>query len=465
MEPDTSRERPFRTGVYLFLALTALGVALAYYRLGATGPESYEALARVGVGHDLLDGAPRGRQGLVGSLRWAPLPTLLEMPLLRIPGLEEGTFAASVVSVMGAACLCVFLSRWWSQYGMREIIRTPIAFALFLSPPMLRPVLEGSSSTLFAFLVVAAVAHLIHWWETEQPTDKGLAAPASTDKTVKLRSLAYTAVAAGAAVFVRYQAVVLLAAVTLLFTVHLIVNRKRESYVEATLITLLLPGLYLVALWFAANWLIMGNALFFLRGLRTYAGHGAALALLSEGCEWSACVTPAAIGLLGWAVCRLARGRRSALTGLPCLLVCGALWLPGLGAIEPAPPDPTTVELRNTVLPYLLKRHAEDRILVGGYRGYQVRKLTPHHPGLIVHELSVYMDTALDRTRGRKLYLLAPNPRMRDPHEENIDRWEDANLQFPGVYERGARGLLFERNWGHWSLWRVVRIDTPEQPV
>ena len=452
-------------GVYLFLALTALGVALAHYRLGARGPDSYEALARVGVGHDLLDGAPRGRQGLVGSLRWAPLPTLLELPLLRLPGLEDGAFAASVVSVLGAACLCVFLTRWWAQYGMREVIRTPIAFALFLSPPMLRPILEGSSSTLFAFLVVAALAHLIHWWEAEKPGMGDLAAPVSTDKTAKLRSLAYTAVAAGAAIFVRYQAVVLLAAVTLLFTVHLIVNRKRESYVEATLITLLLPGLYLVGLWFAANWLIMGDALFFLRGLGTYAGKWAALGALSEGCEWSACLVPALIGMLGWAVCRMAGRRRSALTGLPCLIVCGALWLPGLTAIEPRPPDPSTVELRDTVLPYLLKQHGEDRILVGGYRGYQVRELTPHHPGLIAHELSVYLNTTLARTRGRKLYLLAPNPRMRDPHEENIDRWEDINLKFPGVYERGFRGLLFERNWGHWSLWRVVRLDSPEQPV
>ena len=62
-------------GVYLFLVLVGLGVALAHYRVGPGGPGTREAVVRVGVGEDLLLGRTRGRQGLVGSLRWAPLPT------------------------------------------------------------------------------------------------------------------------------------------------------------------------------------------------------------------------------------------------------------------------------------------------------------------------------------------------------------------------------------------------------
>ena len=463
MEPESPRRRKPRVGVYLFLALTALGTALAYYRVGPQGPSSYEAIVRAGVGRDLLDGAPRGRQGLVGSLRWAPLPTLLALPLLRIPGLENGAFAASVVAAVGAALLCVFLTRWWAQYGMKEIILTPIAFALFLSPPLLRPILDGDSSPLFVFLVVATLAHLIHWWEAETPAGEGPGEP--TDKTAKLRSLAYTAVAAGATVFVRYQGVVVLAVVTLIFAAHLIANRKREAYVEATLITLLLPGVYMVGLWFAANWLIMGDALFFVRGLRTFHGPRGWLEALTRGCEWRGCLAPALIGVLGWAICRMFKRRRTIWSGAPVLIACGALWLGGAQAVESRPMDPTSLQLRTEALPYLRSRLQDDRILVCGYRGYEIRANAPAADQLFVHELSMYMKRALQDTRGRHLYLLIPNPVIKDTGREDIDRWEDIILLHPRAYEQGFRGLLFEKSWDHWSLWRVVRLDAPDQPV
>jgi hypothetical protein len=72
------------------------------------------------------------------------------------------------------------------------------------------------------------------------------------------------------------------------------------------------------------------------------------------------------------------------------------------------------------------------------------------------HELSLYMGLTLERTRGKALYLLAPAP-------DGDDRWEDVNLKFPGVFTNGARGLIFEKSWRHWSLWRVVRLDTRDQ--
>lgn len=457
MNWEKGQPKKQRVAPYVFLVLAGLGVALAHWMVGPEGPGSYEAVVRAGVTRDLMNGLTRGRQGLVGSLRWAPLPTLLALPMASAPGFEEGTFGMCVVAAVASALLCVFLSRWWAQYGMREVVRTPIAFALFLSPPMLRPILDGTSETLFVFCVVATLAHLVHWWETEE-----------------LRSLAYTAVAAGAAVYVRYQAIVVLAFVVALYFVHLVANRKRESYVEATLITLLLPAAYLIGLWFGANWLIMGDALFFLRGLRAQGGEVFSLRNLAEGAEWAACLVPALLAALGWGLCRLSGSKRTVWTGLPVLLACGLLWLGGTEALVRAPfgsprplfhsLDPTSVELRRAVLPHLLANHTGDSVLVSGYRGYEVTRLAGRN-GMFVHKLSLYLEKSLEDTRGRRLYLLVPRPGARDPLREDIDRWEDANLVYPRIHAEGARGLLYEKAWAHWSLWKVVRTDTKDQPL
>jgi len=437
-ESASAAGRKRRVGVYLFLLLVAAGVLCAFYRVGPQGPPSREAVLSVGVGEDLLLGLTRGRQGLIGSLRWAPLPTLLVLPLLNVTGAPGSTFGACVVAAVGAACLCVFLSRWWAQYGMREAVRVPIAVALFLSPPLLKPILLGRADPVFAFLVIATLAHFIHWWETEE-----------------LRSLAYTAVCAGLACLVRYQAVVLPAVLMLLLLGHLVARRKREAYVEGTLITFLVPCLYFVGLWFAANWLIMGDAAFFLRGLAAYRDRGLALAALADPAVWSPCLLPGLIGVLGWGLCRLA-GRTSTLwTGLPVLAGCALLWSQGDLPLRPEPPDPAAEQLVRVVVPYLHAFHGQDRVVVSGYRGYEIARQTSSSD-IFIHKLSLYLDEALKETRGKTLFLLVPS-------SERDDLWEDVNLKFPGVFLHGCRGVVFEKAWSDWSLWRVVRLDTPDQ--
>ena len=68
------------------------------------------------------------------------------------------------------------------------------------------------------------------------------------------------------------------------------------------------------------------------------------------------------------------------------------------------------------------------------------------------------LDQALEETRGKALYLLVPEP-------EGIDRWEDVNLKHPGIFRNGARGVVFEKAWKYWTLWRVVRLDTQDQVI
>ena len=82
---------------------------------------------------------------------------------------------------------------------------------------------------------------------------------------------------------------------------YLLVEREKEAYTEGTLLVLLSPTVYAVALWFAANWLIMGDPLFFFRGLTYERAAGVGwLELLLEACEWSFCLLPLLLALGAW---------------------------------------------------------------------------------------------------------------------------------------------------------------------
>ena len=141
---------------------------------------------------------------------------------------------------------------------------------------------------MFAMLIVSSCCMLIHWLQT-----------------LKLRSLAYLSILCALVVLTRYQAVLFVGLVFAVVLAYLLVEREKETYTEGTLIVLLSPTVYVAGLWFAANWLIMGDPVFFLRGLR--AGVAAAAQgdlgwrdLLIEQCEWSFCMLPLFLALLAW---------------------------------------------------------------------------------------------------------------------------------------------------------------------
>ena len=250
MTGPRSRLKAFHVEIGLFLLLMAGGLSLASWTIQTRPVLDTEAVVRAGVARDLLHGFPRGRQGLVGSLEWAPLPTLLLMPLLRLPAPFGGDWAPVVVSLTAAAFLSAFLSAWLGRCGVGRVMRLAICLTFFLSPVVQRPVLSGSPEPIFWLTTFAALCFLTHWWETEE-----------------LRSLAYLSLALALALATRYQAAILFLAAGLFVALHLRGRRGRKSYIEATLIVFLVPGLYVLLLWLTTNWLIMGNAFFFLRGL------------------------------------------------------------------------------------------------------------------------------------------------------------------------------------------------------
>jgi hypothetical protein len=208
----------------------------------------------------------------------------------------------------------------------------------------------------------------------------------------------------------------------------------------------------------AANWLIMGDATFFMRGLfPSRWPHDALRGLLGwldlfrTGGDWPAALAVSLLVGLPWLASALGdRTRPSSAGAAAVLLVAGLLFAFGVVKAPGRPPEDPEV---SEVMDYLVRRHSEDAVAVAGYRGYDfVRRAPGSGSPFFVHTANFYMGSALHDTRGRRLYLLIHRP-------VGGDRWEDIQLQYPDVFEHGVDFTVFEKGWENWQLLEVVRMD------
>ena len=438
MKALQQRSSGSRVEVWVFVALLLLGFGIAWYCV-ADGPVfCHEALVRTGVGHDLLDDLSRGRQGLLGSFYWAPLPTLLALPLIRLPEPLGGEWAHVIVAIVSGALIGVAMSAWLKRCGIAAATRVGVALALFMSPALQTPILEGSSELTFSLLTLVAFCFLMRWWQTE-----------------KLQSLAYLAFVIALVMATRFQGVLLLVVTGAVILAHLVRRRGRRRYAEATLIVFLLPPLYVAALWIAANWLIMGDPWFSLRGMADAARSEGWGGLITDGCEWGRALLLCGIALAGRAAAAISTQGRRRLAGLSVLVLCLFLWT---GSYRTITFDRVTSEgdLSRIALDFGTT-HGQDWLVLAGYRGYELARLLPEHGAPpFYHILSFYHDRTLRDTRGRRAYLLVPSP-------QGPDRWEDIHLKFPGIFENGAPFIVYEKSWPQWRLWRIVRMDKSDR--
>jgi hypothetical protein len=432
--------RPGRTGwiVLLFVALAATGGIVASQRLSAESQFVREAYIRAGVSEDLLQGHSRGRQGLIGSLYYSPLPTLLALPLFRLPRPLGGEWAFVVLGILSAAALGTAASYWFRRNGAPMLIGLAAALGIFLSPHLCSSMLDGSSRLLSAALLFAVFCFLLNWLSTRH-----------------IRSLAYLSLGLMLALITRYQAALLVLAALVIVPAALLPRYRPRHYVEGTLVVLIAPPVYAALLWITSNWLIMGDPWFFARGVGALSRFASkAWYLFLEGSDWRFALLALTAALLPWMAGGLSGKRRTAAAGMAAILVAIPFWLPWTG--EAPVTDFAGAELREQVLPTLRTGYADDWIVISGYRGYGIGPAGAKLPANVQHTLSFYLKPILDDTHERRAFLLTPRP-------VGPDRWEDVNLKFPGIYENGTAFTVYERSWEHWRLWRLVRLDPTDR--
>jgi len=385
--------------VFFAAALAALLAVVLFYhvRVVAVSPE---AVVRSGVGAELLAGAAKGRQGLIGSLKWPPLPTLLVLPFAKIPRFGTSGLAFPVVNAVLSAFTLTLLNGWLSGFRVPRGVRLPLLCLYQISPPVMAAMLTGGSATLMLLILMAGAYFLVHWLET-----------------LDVRSLAYLGVLGGLAVVTRYQTILLVALVGLIIVAR--VRRRRErAFRGGTVLVFLIPSVYTLALWFVGNWLIMGDPVFFLRGL---ASRSVLLAEIVElDFEWQLYVMPC-LFLLGVHTLRKAKaargvGRRTGALVVAVVVLLGVVAWQYVAELYLTERKESyfgrhyrQISQVDEIVAYLARYRPEAKVFVSGYTGYQFVARSSSKESF-VHLMSLDAREIQRRTRGQQLFFLVPRP-------------------------------------------------------
>jgi len=424
----------------LIAAVFILAIVVGIIVLGHVpeGRYSLEARERAAVAGDVLSGLSRGREALVGSVYWPPLPTVAVALLALVPFVRPAPILGCVVSGISAALLAIYMNRLWAKEGVGALVRYPSLACLLFLPPVAVSIQLGQSTMVFVALVVCGWGFLISWLRGQS-----------------LRDLAYSGVLLGLAISVRYRALLIVVVALVVVALAVSLRRRRFSAVEGTCLTFLVPGAYVVLLWLGGNWLILGNPIFFLRGLSlpVWLGGAGARGSVAARAEWGtlAVVAPLVLSVpIVSLMAGSARGgalRHAAAVGglvLSVLLVAGMDVSASLRVSDPAIPS---------VVKRLEERYPNGVFVVTGYEGYEFMEAAGvRAERRWVHVMRLKpraLRALLDAVGDRDLYLVVSGKRT--------ERWEEVGLDWTGVHSRIPERFMFADRIDSWVLFECLR--------
>ncbi len=488
---------PARKLSLLLLAAAGLAVIAGIALVAADSvPLAPDSLVREALCRRMILGTTEGRQGLVSSVWFAPLPTVARLPLVYLlPESLVGLPSRLVSLFFGLAALAVLGRTAWRWAG--PSVAALVTLGLAAQPAFVTACLNGGDATTLACFALLAAASWSRWVLED-----------------RLTHLSLVSLSAALLCLTRFELAPWTAAVFAFALLHEYAAPRLPGQRQAILILGLLPWAYGISLWIMGNWLIMGDAFYFLRGLshlaraanqpfpspafpvadpawwmplafpilllaaalprRESAGislalltlAAAALAALLDalGCLWDAPVLLLILPALG-AVClaRLAAllprrlpAARSALaaTGLLIpLLLLGlrpAAW--NRQTAGPAPLREDGREMLTEIKAVIDGQTPFGTVYVCGYESFPLLDGKPD-PTLL-RELDFDFSRASREYEGRTLFLLIPKP-------EGRGATESIHRKFPGIYTAGFANTLYTGDWGRWRLFELV--DKPRE--
>ncbi|QDY84397.1 hypothetical protein FQU75_13975 [Paenibacillus polymyxa] len=247
-------------GIGLFVFILALELSAGIYFSYVLGYMHTDALSRVANAFYVLYSRDP-HLGAIGFI-WNPLPSLLEMVILVLypifPALASYGLAAVILSATFAALTAVLLYRAGVRTGLSSRMSLLLALLYALNPFVLLFGANGLSDSLYIYFIMMTVIEFALWLKDRMTA-----------------SLIVSGLALAMAFWTRYEAVplgVAMAVGVVLAILFLQRNlgrrelawREKLHKVEATWLLLLLPVVFSGLLWIFFNFLIMGNALYFL---------------------------------------------------------------------------------------------------------------------------------------------------------------------------------------------------------
>ncbi len=470
------------------LTAGAVGFGLLHPERLDSSVTVYESICR-----QLIDNVTEGRQALVGSVWWPPVPVLLRLPVVYlVPGLPG---LPSLLVSVGAGVLTLLLL---ARFCRRRRLGWPgwlLTAAVALNPAWLQRLTDGSSGTLAVLLMVLTALAAYRWLETG--TLRGLTAFGGSAAL-----LALTGFDAG---------LWLMAAVVLTALLRRTVCAGGAEH-RAALLLALLPLLYGYGLWMLMNWLIMGDGVYFLRPLlqgsvASRAPGGAsvispveitaavviglaalrfvwrrhmpglclaavslvplalALGLARVGLLWDgspllSAVVPLAALTMG-AACALPPPGRRRWDVPACLAALALLVVPHVftaGARDDSAPPagiPDAARVRADIAQVVNLRSPHALVFVCGYPSY--RLLGADGGETFRHALDFNFHQARLDYWGHDLYLLVRMPGGRDAVDS-------IHWQIDRMYELGSRNTLYVGDWNGWRLFELIQAPV-QRPV
>ncbi|MBN1918603.1 MAG: hypothetical protein JW889_11905 [Verrucomicrobia bacterium] len=235
----------------LFVIALAAFVGLAAWLVYGVGYLAPEAAVRAGIATDLLDGLARGREATICSVWWTPLPTLAQLVFAGIPDWVESGFAGCLLSALGGAVLCFYVARVFLDSGFGKWTSAAAALLCAANPWVALAAGSGGSQPWVLALVTAALFYFRRWTGAQS-----------------LHTLVCTSICLALLPVIAHQStlyVLVVFGAALLSMVF--VRGFGLSKIEGTVMLAVSPVVYMVGLWFLFNWLLMGNFVYFLKGV------------------------------------------------------------------------------------------------------------------------------------------------------------------------------------------------------
>lgn len=173
---------------------------------------------------------------------FAPLTTLVFLPLAAIKPLATSLIALPALSAIFAAGTVVILDRTLARCDMNALLRLPLLGLFAFNPFWVFYAGNGMSEVVYAFFLAFSLYCFVSWYATTEP-----------------RFLIGAGFGIAILVLTRYAFIIWALLLALLIAVALVRRRASKIEVEGSVIAFAAPVVYMLALWILFNALIVGE--------------------------------------------------------------------------------------------------------------------------------------------------------------------------------------------------------------
>jgi len=480
LKPGRSTRPLVALALTLWAVLTIAGVVR-----NQAAPESRVMEAVCGL---LLGNSDEGRQALVSSIWWPPLPVIVRLPFAFLATGTTLPVACVAVSALFGVLTLVFLTRSLARQsaGTAGAILSAI---LLLQPAFLTACMDGSNTTTLTALSILAAGGLAGWFHARTTSE-----------------LLRFAFGASLLLVTSPECWPWLGLAFAILLVDLFVRPADTGQREAVLLLALSPVLYMAGLWLLLNWLVMGDGLYCVRSLMTEGPEevgirlkiqpflpalgvlavalcialvrrqvaGIMLAVLAAsplaiaaGLQMSRLpwneqalllmITPLVFLTIGRAAAG-SEGPRRWLQPLAIVAGLAVVLPPWLGraaaGTHATAASPEAIMHVQGIRHHVLQRSPHAKVFVCGYESFHL--LTRDAGPVFTPSLDFNFNHVKNAYRGHTLFVLVRKP-------DGRSAMDSIHWQYEDMYALGSRSTLYDGDWGDWRLFEI--IEAPRRRV